>query len=98
MKVREGTLERALQVMAQVVAVLERQGHSVGVSDTGGTIALINNERVFFGIEEPFRKVVVQKPRVPNPTDRWDYDETRLVGAGRQAGTLHPFGHTLGTK
>jgi hypothetical protein len=31
---------------------------------------------VFFGIEEPIRKVVVQKPRVPNPTDRWDYDET----------------------
>jgi hypothetical protein len=52
------------------------QGHSVGVSDTGGTIALINGDRVSFGIEEPIRKVVVQKPRVPNPTDRWDYDET----------------------
>lgn len=75
-KVSEGALERALQVMAQVVAVLERQGHSVGVSDTGGTIALINGDRVSFGIEEPIRKVVVQKPRVPNPTDRWDYDET----------------------
>lgn len=75
-KVSEGTLERALQVAAQVVAVLERQGHSVGVSDTGGTIALINGDRVSFGIEEPIRKVVVQKPRVPNPTDRWDYDET----------------------
>jgi hypothetical protein len=75
-KVSEGTLERALQVMAQVVAVLERQGHSVGVSDTGGTIALINGDRVSFGIEEPIRKVVVQKPRVPNPTDGWDYDET----------------------
>ncbi len=76
MKVSEGALERALQVMAQVVAVLERQGHSVGVSDTGGTLALINGDRVSFGIEEPIRKVVVQKPRVPNPTDRWDYDET----------------------
>jgi hypothetical protein len=75
-KVSEGTLERSLQVMAQVVAVLERQGHSVAVSDTGGTIALINNERLLFGIEEPIRKVVLQKPRVPNPTDRWDYDET----------------------
>jgi hypothetical protein len=75
-KVSEGTLERALHVMAQIVAVLERHGHSVTVSDTGGTIALINNERLLFGIEEPIRKVVVQKPRVPNPTDRWDYDET----------------------
>ncbi len=74
-KVSEGALERALQVMAQVVAVLERQGHSVGVSDTGGTIAVINGDRVSFGIEEPIRKVVEQKPRVPNPTDRWDYDE-----------------------
>jgi hypothetical protein len=75
-KVSEGTLERALQVMAQVVAVLERQGYSVTVSDTSRTIAAINNQRVFFGIEEPIRKVVVQKSRVPNPTDRWDYDET----------------------
>ena len=45
MKVSEGMLERALQVMAQVVAVLERQGHSVGVSDTGETIALIKGDR-----------------------------------------------------
>ena len=74
-KVSEGALERALQVMAQVVAVLERQGHGVAVSDTGGTIAVINGDRVSFGIEEPIRKVVVQKPHVPNPTDRWDYDE-----------------------
>lgn len=76
LKVSEGTLERALQVMAQVVAVLERQGYSVAVSDTARTLAVINNERVFFGLEEPIRKVVVQKPRVANPTDRWDYDET----------------------
>lgn len=75
-KVSEGTLERALQVMAQVVSVLERQGYSVAVSDTARTVAVINNERVFFGIEEPIRKVVVQKTRVANPTDRWDYDET----------------------
>jgi hypothetical protein len=75
-KVSEGTLERALQVMAQVLAVLEGQGYTVEVSEQGRTAALINGERVSFGIEEPVRKVVTQKPRVPNPTDRWDYDET----------------------
>ena len=70
-----GTLDRALQVMAQVVAVLERQGFGVDVSEQGRTAALINGEYVSFGIEEPIRRVVTQKPRVPNPTDRWDYDE-----------------------
>jgi hypothetical protein len=74
-KVSEGTLGRALQVMAQVLAVLERQGYTVEVSEEGRTTAFINGERVSFGIEEPIRKVVTQKPRVPNPTDRWDYDE-----------------------
>jgi hypothetical protein len=74
-KVTEGTLERALQVMAQVLIVLERQGHSVEVSEQGRTAAIINGEHVSFGIEEPIRKVVTQKPRVPNPTDRWDYDQ-----------------------
>ena len=89
-KASEGTLERALQVMAQVVAVLERQGHTVEVSDKRGTSALINGERVFFGIEEPIRKVVVQKPRVPNPTDRWDYDETvSYEPAGKLALCIH---------
>jgi len=61
--------------MAQVLAVLERQGYTVEVSEEGRTTAFINGERVSFGIEEPIRKVVTQKPRVPNPTDRWDYDE-----------------------
>lgn len=75
-KVSDGMLERALQVMAQVLAVLERQGYTVEVSEQGSTAALINGERVSFGIEEPIRKVVTQVPRVPNPTDRWDYDET----------------------
>jgi hypothetical protein len=75
LKVSEGTLERALQVMAQVLAVLQRQGYNVEVSEQGRTATLINGERVSFGIEEPVRKVVTQKPRVPNPTDRWDYDE-----------------------
>lgn len=74
-KVSEGTLERALQVMALVLAVLQRQGYTVEVSEQGRTTALINGDRVSFGIEEPVRKVVTQKPRVPNPTDRWDYDE-----------------------
>ena len=74
-KVTEGTLERALQAMTQVIAVLERQSHSVEVSDQGRTVAVINGERVSFGIEEPVRKVVAEKPRVANPTDRWDYDK-----------------------
>ena len=73
-KVSERTLERALQVMWQVIAALERQGFSVEVSE-GRTVALINGERVSFVIEEPVRKVVTKRPRVPNPTDRWDYDE-----------------------
>jgi hypothetical protein len=74
-KVSEGTLDRALEVMAQVLAVIERQGFSVEVSEQGHTVALISGEHVAFGIEEPIRRVVAQKPRVPNPTDRWDYDE-----------------------
>jgi hypothetical protein len=73
-KVSEGGLERALKVMTQVCTVLERQGNEVEVSE-GSTAALVNGERVSFGIEEPVRKVVAQKARVPNPTDRWDYDE-----------------------
>lgn len=73
-RVSEGMLERALQVMSQVLAVLERQGFSVEVSE-GHTVAVINGGRVCFGIEEPIRRVVTQKARVPNPTDRWDYDE-----------------------
>lgn len=73
-RVSEGMLERALQVMSQVLLVLERQGFSVEVSE-GHTMAVINGERVCLGIEEPIRRVVTQKARVPNPTDRWDYDE-----------------------
>src|ERR1700722_1525546 len=63
-KVSGGTLDRALQVMAQVVAVLERQGFGVNVSEQGRTAALINGEYVSFGIEEPIRRIVTQKPRV----------------------------------
>ena len=45
------------------------------ISEQGNITALIQGQRISFGIEEPIRKVVTQKPRVPNPTDRWDYDE-----------------------
>ncbi len=75
MKVSEETLERALHVMAHVLALLERQGVRVEVSEQGRTTALTNSEQVSFGIDEPIRKVVTQKPRVANPTDRWDYDK-----------------------
>jgi hypothetical protein len=74
-KVSEGTVERALQVMEQVVAVLEGKGFSIEMSEPGRSVAVINGQHVSFGIEEPVRRVVTQKPRVPNPTDRWDYDE-----------------------
>ena len=74
-KVSAEMLDRAMQVMTQVVAVLERQDFSVEISEQGRTAALIKGEHVSFGIEEPIRRVVTQKPRVPNPTDRWDYDE-----------------------
>jgi hypothetical protein len=74
-KVSEGTLERALQLMSQVIAILEGQGVRVEISEQGNTTVLIKGERVSFGIEEPIRRVVTQKPRVPNPTDRWDYDK-----------------------
>jgi len=74
-KVSEGTIDRALQVMHQILATLERQGYTVELSEQGRAAALINGEHVSFGIEEPIRKVVTRTPRVPNPTDRWDYDE-----------------------
>ena len=88
-KVSEGTLERALQVMWRVIAVLERQDFSVEVSE-GRTFALINGERVCFGIEEPIRKVVMQKPRVAKTTDRWDYDEeVKYEPAGKLTLLIH---------
>lgn len=74
-KVSEGTLGRALHIMAQVIAVLERQCFVVEVSDQGQTFALVNGEHVRFAIEEPVCKVVTQRPRVPHPTDTWDYDK-----------------------
>jgi hypothetical protein len=74
-KVSDATIERSLGIMAQILAVLERHGCKVEISEQGRTAALINGELVGFGIEEPIRKVVTQKPRVPKPTDRWDYDE-----------------------
>jgi hypothetical protein len=74
-QVTEGTLDRALQVMSKVLAVLEMQNFSVEISEQWNTSALIQGQRISFGIEEPIRKVVTQKPRVRNPTDRWDYDQ-----------------------
>jgi hypothetical protein len=74
-KVSKGILDRALYVMAQIIEVLERQNYGVFISDEGNTVASINGEQIRFAIEEPFRKVVTAKPRVANPTDRWDYEE-----------------------
>ena len=89
-KVSEGTVERALQVMAQALAVLEGQGFGVEVSENGCSAALINGQRVSFGIEEPVRRVVTQKPRVPHPTDRWDYDEiVTFEPAGKLVLSIH---------
>jgi hypothetical protein len=89
-KVSEGMLERALLVMAQVLDVLERQGARVEISEQGHTTALVSGEHVSFGIEEPVRRVVEQKPRAPNPTDRWDYDQiVKHEPAGKLALVIH---------
>ena len=89
-QVTEGTLDRALQVMSQVLSVLEMQNFSVEISGQGDTAALIEGQRISFSIEEPIRKVVTQKPRVPNPTDRWDYDQVVTYGpSGMLALVIH---------
>jgi len=75
-QVTEGILDRALQIMSQVLSVLERQNLRVEISEQHSTVALIEGQHISFGIEESIRKVITQKPRVPNPTDRWDYDQT----------------------
>jgi len=67
-------LERALQIMSQVLAVLERQCFSVEATERGGTATCINGQRVLFGIEEVIRQSVTQTPRVPEPKDHWDYN------------------------
>jgi hypothetical protein len=51
-KVSAEMLERAMEVMSQVVAVLERQDFSVEISEQGLTTALIKGEHVSFGTEE----------------------------------------------
>ena len=61
-------------IMSQLLAVLERQGFTVEVTEKGSTIASMNGQRVFFGIEEVVRQSVTRKPRVPEPKNRWDYD------------------------
>jgi len=63
-KVSEGTLDRALLVMARVLVVLERQDARVEISEQGRTTAFVKGEHVSFGIEEPIQRVVTQKPRV----------------------------------
>jgi len=89
-KVSEGMLDRALQVMAQVLAVLERQGLTVEVSEQGRTLVLIKGDHVSFSMEEPIRRVVTQKARVADPTDRWDYDEVVTdEPAGKLALIIH---------
>lgn len=75
-KVTSGMLERALLVMAQILAILESQGFVVEIAETGATVGAMHGQRISFGIEEPVHKVVTKKARVPNPTDRWDYDES----------------------
>jgi hypothetical protein len=73
-RVTAKSLGRALQVLAKVLAVLDGQAIKVEVLEQGGTVASIEGCKIAFGVEEPVRKVVTQKPRVPNPTDKWDYD------------------------
>jgi hypothetical protein len=85
-RVTAGALDRALQIMTKVLAVLSGQGIKVDVLEQGGTAADIKGGRIAFGIEEPIRKVVTQKPRVPNPTDKLDYD--KIV-------TFEPSGHLV---
>ena len=75
-RVTATALDRSLEVVSSVLAVLERQGFSVEISEEGATSALVNGRRVLFGIEEAIRTVVTQKPRVPHPENSWDYDRT----------------------
>ena len=89
-KVTDAMLTRALQIIAQVEMVLKRLGHRVQISEQGRTAAVIDGERVCFGIEEPVRKIVTRKPRVPKPTDRWDYDQiVTFEPAGKLALVIH---------
>lgn len=92
-QVTERTLNRALQIMAQLLSILEMHNVSVEISEQGDTSALIQGQRVSFGIEEPIRKVVTQKPRVANPTDRWDFDK---VVTFEPSGTLALVIHSDG--
>jgi hypothetical protein len=91
-RVSSETLERALNVIAQLIAVLQRHGSDVIVSEEGHTMAIFNGTEVRFDIEEPVHKVVISEPRVPNPTDRWDYDETvKREPGGKLVLTIHAY-------
>jgi hypothetical protein len=90
--VSSGTLDRALNVVEQVIVVLERQACEVIVSEEGHTMAVINGIKVRFDIEEPVHKVVISKPRVPNPTDRWDYDQiVKREPGGKLVLSIHAY-------
>jgi hypothetical protein len=61
-------------ITSQLLAVVERQGFTVEVTEKGRTVANMNGQRVLFGIEEVVLQIVTRKPRVPEPKNRWDYD------------------------
>lgn len=55
-------------------------------------MAVLNGVQVRFDIEEPVHKVVTSKPRVPNPTDRWDYDEVvKREPGGKLVLSIHAY-------
>ena len=91
-RVSSGTLDRALNIMTQILFILERQGYEVLVSEEGHTFAVIDGTRVRFEIEEPVHKVVISKARVANPTDRWDYDEiAKREPGGKLVFSIHAY-------
>lgn len=74
-KVTAGALDRALNVMAQILTVLEQRGIKIEVLEQDVTAAFVDGQKICFGIAEPIRRVVTQNARVPNPSDKWDYDQ-----------------------
>lgn len=91
-RVSAQTLDRALVLIEQVIVVLERQACDVIISEDGHTVAVIDGIKVRFDIEEPVHEVVISKPRVPNPTDRWDYDEVvKREPGGKLVLSIHAY-------
>jgi hypothetical protein len=56
-RVTEGTIDLALLVMSRVLSVLEKHNLNVEASAEGGSVALIQGQRISFGIEEPIRRL-----------------------------------------